>query len=107
LLWRIDVAKVRVCKAEDLKPGMAVRIETESEPVAVFNVDGEFYAIGDTCSHEESSLSEGYVDDDIVECAKHGAMFHIPTGEVRSLPATRNVASYATTVEDGELYVEA
>jgi len=101
------VSKVHVCKADDLKPGMALRVETEREPVAVFNVEGAFYAIADTCSHEESSLSEGYVDEDIVECAKHGAMFHIPTGEVRSLPATWNVALYATSVEDGELYVEA
>ena len=101
------MAKVRVCKADDLKPGMALRVETDAEPVAVFNVDGEFYAIADTCSHEESSLSEGYVDEDIVECAKHGAMFHIPTGEVRSLPATRNVRSFGTVVEDGDLFVEA
>ncbi|MGZ4188405.1 MAG: non-heme iron oxygenase ferredoxin subunit [Actinomycetota bacterium] len=101
------MARVRVCRAEDLKPGMALRVETGGEPVAVFNVDGVFYAIGDTCSHEESSLSEGYVDEDVVECAKHGAMFHIPTGEVRSLPATRSVANYQTVVEDGELYVEA
>ncbi|HEV2686839.1 MAG TPA: non-heme iron oxygenase ferredoxin subunit [Actinomycetota bacterium] len=101
------MAKVRVCKADDLKPGMALRVETDEEPVAVFNVDGDFYAIADTCSHEESSLSEGYVDEDIVECAKHGAMFHIPTGEVRSLPATRNVRVFGTVVEDGDLYVEA
>jgi 3-phenylpropionate/trans-cinnamate dioxygenase ferredoxin subunit len=101
------VAKVRVCKADDLKPGMALRVETDEEPVAVFNVDGAFYAIADTCSHEESSLSEGYVDEDIVECAKHGAMFHIPTGEVRSLPATRNVRAFGTVVEDGDLFVEA
>jgi nitrite reductase/ring-hydroxylating ferredoxin subunit len=86
---------------------MALRVETDVEPVAVFNVDGDFYAIADTCSHEESSLSEGYVDEDIVECAKHGAMFHIPTGEVRSLPATRNVRVFGTVVEDGDLYVEA
>jgi len=103
----MTVSKVRVCRAEDLKPGMALRLETDVEPVAVFNVDGEFYAISDTCSHEESSLSEGYVDEDIVECAKHGAMFHIPTGEVRSLPATHNVRTFGTLVEDGDLYVEA
>jgi nitrite reductase/ring-hydroxylating ferredoxin subunit len=101
------VAKVYVCKADDLKPGMALRVETDSVPVAVFNVDGSFYAIGDICTHEESSLSEGYVDEDIVECPKHGAMFHIPTGEVRSLPATRSEPAFETIVEDGELYVEA
>jgi nitrite reductase/ring-hydroxylating ferredoxin subunit len=101
------VAKIRVCKAEDLKPGMALRVENDSQPIAVFNVDGDFYAIDDTCTHEESSLSEGFVDEDIVECAKHGAMFHIPTGEVRSLPATRSVRTFGTIVEDGDLYVEA
>ena len=101
------MTKVHVCKAEDLKPGMALRVEADSVPVAVFNVDGAFYAIGDTCTHEESSLSEGYVDEDIVECPKHGAMFHIPTGEVRSLPATKSEPVFPTTVENGELYVEA
>jgi nitrite reductase/ring-hydroxylating ferredoxin subunit len=101
------VARVHVCKADDLKPGMALRVETGPVPVAVFNVDGSFYAIGDVCTHEESSLSEGYVDEDIVECPKHGAMFHIPTGEVRSLPATKSEPVFPTVVEDGELYVEA
>src|ERR1700752_4332832 len=99
------VSKVRVCRAEDLKPGMALRVETDVEPVAVFNVDGGFYASSDTCSHEESSLSEGYVAEDIWACAKHGAMFHIPTGEVRSLTATRNVRAFGTVVENGDLYV--
>jgi 3-phenylpropionate/trans-cinnamate dioxygenase ferredoxin subunit len=101
------VSRVPVGKVADLQPGMAVRVETEAGPVAVFNVEGKFYALCDTCSHEESSLSEGYVDEDIVECPKHGAMFHIPTGEVRSLPATRNVEKFSVVVEDGELYVEA
>jgi nitrite reductase/ring-hydroxylating ferredoxin subunit len=101
------VGKVLVGKAADLQPGMAVRVETEQGPVAVFNVEGEYFAVGDICSHEESSLSEGYVDEDIVECPKHGAMFHIPTGEVRSLPATRNVPKFSVAVEDGDVYVEA
>jgi nitrite reductase/ring-hydroxylating ferredoxin subunit len=99
--------KVLVGKAADLQPGMAVRVTLEGTPVAVFNVDGAFYAIADTCSHEESSLSEGYIDEDIVECPKHGAMFHIPTGQVRSLPATRSVATFSTVVENEDLYVEA
>jgi 3-phenylpropionate/trans-cinnamate dioxygenase ferredoxin subunit len=101
------MARVRVCAATDLEPGMAVRVVLDGTPVAVFNVNGSFYAIGDTCSHEESSLSEGYVEDDVVECAKHGAMFHIPTGENRSLPATRPVPVFRTVVERDDLYVEA
>lgn len=101
------MSKTLVCKAADLEPGMSVRVVAGDTPVAVFNVGGTFYAVADTCSHEESSLSEGYVEDDIVECAKHGAAFHIPTGENRSLPATRPVAVFATVIEGDELYVEA
>ena len=96
-----------VCKADTLEPGMATRVDLNGTPVAVFNVGGDYFAIADTCSHEEASLSDGFVDEDIVECPKHGAMFHIPTGEVRSLPATRPVATYRTAVENGDLYVEA
>lgn len=99
--------RVRVCRAADLQPGMVTRVEADGTPVAVFNVDGSFYAIGDTCSHEESSLSEGYIEDDVVECPKHGAAFHIPTGEPRSLPATRPVPRFQTVVDGDDLFLEA
>ena len=99
--------RVRVCKATELTPGMVTRVELDGTPVAVVNVDGSFYAVADTCTHEEASLSEGEVEDDTIECPKHGAVFHLPTGEVRSLPATKPVATFATTVEDEDLYVEA
>jgi nitrite reductase/ring-hydroxylating ferredoxin subunit len=98
--------KVKVCAVGDLAPGSAARVVVGDVPVAVYNIEGSFYATSDTCSHEEASLSDGFIDEDIVECPKHGAMFHIPTGEVRSLPATRSVASFATTVEGDEVYVE-
>jgi nitrite reductase/ring-hydroxylating ferredoxin subunit len=100
---------VRVCRVEELPPGGACRVEVNGTPVAVFNLGGTFHAIGDTCTHEEASLSEGMVDeeDEIVECPKHGAMFHIPTGQVRSLPATRSEPAFPVRVENGEIYVEA
>ena len=101
------MTRALVGKAADLQPGMSVRVVLDGVPVAVFNVDGQFHAIADTCSHEEASLSEGFVEEDIVECPKHGAMFHIPTGEVRSLPATHGVTTYPTVVDGDDLYVEA
>lgn len=101
------MSKVRVCRSDELAPGMAARVVLDGTPVAVFNVEGAFHAIGDTCTHEEASLSEGFVDEDTVECPKHGAVFHIPTGEVRTLPATRSEPVFRTVVEGDELYVEA
>ncbi|HLJ82252.1 MAG TPA: Rieske 2Fe-2S domain-containing protein, partial [Ktedonobacterales bacterium] len=68
---------------------------------------GEFYAIGDTCTHEEFSLSDGeLVDDYTVECALHGAQFDIRTGDATCLPATGNAGSYPVWVEDGAIKVE-
>ena len=100
---------VRVAAVGDIKPGKAIRVEIGDEPVAIFNVDGTLYAIGDTCTHEEASLSEGSVYDDEdepqVECPKHGAIFDIATGEVRSLPAVKSVNSYETKIENGDVYV--
>jgi len=98
---------VRVCRTDELTPGSGGRyVVANGTPVAVFNVDGEFYAIGDTCSHEEASLSEGFVEDDIVECPRHGAQFHIPTGQNRTLPATRAVPTFPVKVEGDEVFVE-
>lgn len=102
------VTRVRVCRVDELAPGGARRVEVDGVPVAVFNLDGRLHAIADTCTHEEASLSEGLVDveEEIVECPKHGAVFHIPTGQVRSLPATRSEPAYPVVVEGDEIYVE-
>ena len=92
---------VRVAAAGDIKPGKAIRVEIGEEPVAIFNVDGTLYAIGDTCTHEEASLSEGDVYGDCVECPLHGAEFDLKTGQPRTLPAVVPVATYPVKV-DGE-----
>jgi 3-phenylpropionate/trans-cinnamate dioxygenase ferredoxin subunit len=90
---------VRVAAVGDIAPGKAIRVEIDDEPVAIFNLDGAFYAIGDTCSHEEASLSEGDVFGDCVECPLHGAEFDIKTGRARTLPAVAPVPTYAVKVE--------
>lgn len=98
------MSRLRVCRTDELEPGDAVRVENEP-PIAVFNVDGEFFATTDTCTHDESSLADGYVDGDIVECAWHMAKFCVRTGEVLSAPATVNLRSYSVDVVDDEIFV--
>ena len=100
------VAKIRVCKAEDLKPGMALRVENDSEPIAVFNVDGEFYVTDDLCTHGPGSLSEGYIEGDVVECNFHNGQFNIKTGAVVGPPCMVPVKTYKTMVEDGRVVIE-
>ncbi len=98
---------IRLCAVDELAPGAAKRFEVEGHRVALVRIDDDFYAIGDTCSHAEVSLSEGDVltDSRELECWKHGAAFSVETGEPSCLPAIRPVPVYEVKVADGEVFV--
>ena len=96
---------VRVATVGEIEPGRAKRVEVGEEEIAIFNLDGEYYAIGDTCSHEEASLSEGDVFGDCVECPLHGAQFDITTGKNLTLPAVSPVPSYPVKLEGDAILV--
>jgi nitrite reductase/ring-hydroxylating ferredoxin subunit len=96
---------VRAGDVKDIEPGEAVVIKTDP-PVAVFNVDGEFLATADTCTHAESSLADGYVEGDQVECAWHMAKFCLRTGAALTLPATDPLDTYRTEVRDDQVFVD-
>jgi len=96
---------VKVAAAADIPAGTALKVEVNGTPVAVFNVEGRLFAIGDTCSHEEASLSEGEVIDIEVECPRHGAMFDLATGVPQTLPATRPVPVYEVKVEGDSIWL--
>jgi 3-phenylpropionate/trans-cinnamate dioxygenase ferredoxin subunit len=96
---------VRVAGTGDLKPGEITRVEVDGEPVCLGNVDGEFLAIHDVCSHEYVELDEGWLEGDEVECPQHGSRFSMRTGAVRGLPATRPVPVYETRVDGADVYV--
>jgi len=101
------MAIVEVGPESDIQPGQSACVVVDDIPIAIFNVNGEYYAIGDTCTHEDFSLSEGEVfDDATVECALHGSRFDLRTGEALSLPATGSAGSYQVWVEDGVIKVE-
>lgn len=98
---------IRACGLADLPPGESVRVEAAGVSIAVFNTeDGELYAIDDTCTHQDASLSEGWLEGCFVECPLHAAMFDLRTGVPTCLPAKRAVNTYAVEVYDGEVYVE-
>lgn len=96
---------VRACGVDDIEPGESVVVDV-SPPVAVFNVDGEFLATADTCTHAQSSLADGYIEGAEVECSWHMAKFCLRTGEALTLPATEPLATYATKVDGGEVFVQ-
>ena len=79
-----------------------MRVEKDDLILAVFNVDGEFFVTDDACTHGPGSLSEGYVEGDVVECNFHNGQFNIKTGEVVSPPCMVPVKTYPTVVEGRE-----
>ena len=85
----------------DLVPGTARRIVVDGVPVALVRIGDDVYAIGDTCSHANVSLSEGEVwcDEREIECPKHGSTFSLTTGEPETLPATQPVPVFRTEVD--------
>ena len=93
----------------EIPDGGSICREIAGKRIALFNLNGHVYALDDTCTHEEASLSEGTVYDDEdepqVECPKHGAVFDVATGAVRSLPAVKSVNSYETKVEGDTVLV--
>jgi 3-phenylpropionate/trans-cinnamate dioxygenase ferredoxin subunit len=100
---------VRACALADLDPaGDVRRVVVDGTPVAVVRIGDRVYAIGDTCSHAEVSLSGGEIDVDecALECPKHGSLFSLETGDALSLPAVRPVPKYDARVEGDDVVIE-
>ena len=97
----------KVAEATALPPGSSLCVDFNGERVALFNVDGSVYAIGDTCTHVGGRLSEGEVEGTTVKCPLHGATFDLMTGEVRSPPAGSGVPCYQARVQGDAIEVTA
>lgn len=102
---KADVTWTRVCGIADIPSGEATTLPVDP-PIAVFNVDGSFYAIDDTCTHETYSLADGYIQGAEVECALHFAKFDLRTGAALCLPARVGVRTYPVATESGDVFVD-
>jgi 3-phenylpropionate/trans-cinnamate dioxygenase ferredoxin subunit len=96
---------ITVAPVGDVPPGERIVVELGRHWVVIFNVDGEFYALEDQCTHEEYPLSDGALIDHTVECAKHGACFDLRTGAVVAPPAFVPVKTYPIRIENGDIQV--
>lgn len=94
--------------AKDAIPeGEAKQVEVAGELIAIFNLAGRLYATSDTCTHEEASLCDGFIDGDTIECPLHQALFHIPTGKVLAEPATKDLRVFPIRIENDMVQVQA
>ena len=97
-----------VCQLDELAPNSARRFDVGGRAVAIVRIGDDVYAIGDTCTHADVSLSEGEVfcDTKEIECWKHGSTFSLETGEPQTLPATQPVPVYVARVVDGTVELD-
>jgi nitrite reductase/ring-hydroxylating ferredoxin subunit len=102
----MSAKRLELCSTADVVPGMALKVEIEDLALAVFNVGGEFFVTDDLCTHGPGSLSEGYIEDDVVECNFHNGQFNIRTGEVVSPPCMVAIKTYPATVVNDKVTIE-
>ncbi|MSP85807.1 MAG: non-heme iron oxygenase ferredoxin subunit [Methylotenera sp.] len=98
----IDVAAV-----EDFMPGMCRVVETGDISIAIFNLDGCYYAIENRCTHEEAELSDGALEGDQIVCPLHGARFSVVTGAVLTPPAYESLRTFPVRVTNSWVEVDA
>ena len=94
-----------VATTDEIKPGERLVVEFGRTWVAIFNVDGTYYAIEDVCTHDDGPLAEGKLTGCVIECPRHGATFDITTGKVLSAPALVDVPSYTVQVVGNEVQI--
>ena len=102
------MALVDVAPVDELPPGAVKIVRAGQIAVGVYNLDGEYYAIEDRCSHDDGPLAEGDFDPDdaVVVCPRHGSRFDIRTGRPLTLPAYEPVDTFPVVVEDGWVKVD-
>jgi nitrite reductase/ring-hydroxylating ferredoxin subunit len=98
--------RIDLCSTADVAPGNVIKVEKDDLVLAVYNLEGKFYVTDDLCTHGPGSLSEGYIDGDVIECNFHNGQFNIKTGEVVAPPCMIPIKTYKTHVENGRVFID-
>ena len=96
---------VTVARVGEIAEGTCKIVRLDDQSVAVYHVDGAYYAIDDVCTHDGGPLAEGVLEGNEIECPRHGARFDVRTGAVLCMPATAPVPAHETRVVDDQIQV--
>ena len=97
---------VKVASTDEIAPGSSKQIEVDGQQIALFNIDGDYYAIDNTCTHRGGPLAEGSVEGETVTCPWHGGQFNVKTGAVEGPPPAISVTKYNLRVQGNDVEVE-
>ena len=104
----IDESKiefVEIAPVSELPNGERLFVEIEGKPLVIFNIAGQFFSIGDVCSHDDGPVGEGDIEGDNIVCPRHGAEFDIRTGKAVQLPAVVDIPAYPVQIRDGIIFL--
>ena len=96
---------IDVCAENELADSENIIIDVDGTDVAIFKIDGQFYAIEDVCSHDGAEIASGELDGDEIICPRHGARFCVKTGAVKCAPAYEDIDTFPVRVEEGLLQI--
>jgi 3-phenylpropionate/trans-cinnamate dioxygenase ferredoxin subunit len=96
---------VEIAPASELPNGERLFVEVADRPLVIFNIAGQFFAIGDVCTHDEGPLGDGTLEGFNIVCPRHGAEFDVRTGKVMQMPAVVDIPAYPVRVVDGQIQV--
>jgi nitrite reductase/ring-hydroxylating ferredoxin subunit len=101
------MGKIIVGKKSDISPGKMQKVTADGKEILVLNVDGNYFAMNDTCTHAGASLADGKLDGSILTCDWHGAKFDCKTGKLHAFPAKiKDLDSYKVVVESDNIFLE-
>ena len=100
-----DIEFHAVAKTADLDDGEAIQVIVGKKEIAIYNLEGEYYATDDICTHAYASLADGYVEGDSIECPLHGGCFSIKTGKALTPPVTEDLKVYEVKIDGEDILV--
>jgi 3-phenylpropionate/trans-cinnamate dioxygenase ferredoxin subunit len=98
-------AELARCPLTQVRSAEVTRVPSEAGPIAIFNLEGELLAVQDTCSHEDASLADGFLEGHVIECPLHGGQFDLRSGAAVCLPAQHPLRRFATRTDGEFVYV--
>lgn len=96
---------LKVASVEELGDGQRKLLDIDGDPIVVFNIAGEYFAIADVCSHDNGPVGEGDLDGHAIACPRHGARFDLRTGKALGLPAVVDIPAYPVRVVGDEIQI--
>jgi 3-phenylpropionate/trans-cinnamate dioxygenase ferredoxin subunit len=97
---------IKVAARAELPPGGKLLVDLDGRAIAIFNVEGAYYAIDDICTHDGGPLAEGDLEGAEIRCPRHGARFDVRTGQALCFPAFEPVDTHAVEIRGEDIYVE-